>query len=204
MSSTDNKPDSFTPARLRNRHDGWTPDKQVAFIEALAATSCVREAAAAVGMSESSAYQLRRHRNAQAFRDAWEAALDVGLARLADRAMGRAMNGVPRPIFHQGEQVGEWRHFDERLTMFLLRARNPSRYGPWVGRERTVLPPDADDIILAMRLLQLEHQVAAEWAGETVEPLGRRARDDLDDDLHRPSRAEAEAISRAMERARSR
>ncbi|MEO7634756.1 MAG: hypothetical protein ABIS38_03795, partial [Sphingomicrobium sp.] len=30
-----------------------------------------------------------------------------------------------RPIFYKGEQVGEWRHFDERLTVYLLATRRP-------------------------------------------------------------------------------
>ncbi|MEO6360554.1 MAG: hypothetical protein ABIO43_08285, partial [Sphingomicrobium sp.] len=29
-----------------------------------------------------------------------------------------------------GEQVGEWRHHDEHLTMFLLRFRRRHRFGP--------------------------------------------------------------------------
>lgn len=149
MDDTDHKPD-FTPAPRRLRHDGWTPERQRAFIEALAATGCVAEAARAVGVSENSAYRLRRDPRADGFRLAWTLALDCGLQRLADRATSRAMHGVPRPIFHNGEQVGEWRHFDERLTMFLLRARDPSRFGHWVGREETERDQD-----LAVRLLPL-------------------------------------------------
>jgi hypothetical protein len=44
--------------------------------------------------------------------------------------MERSKNGIARPIFHKGEQVGEWRHYDERLTMFLLRFRRRHRFGP--------------------------------------------------------------------------
>jgi hypothetical protein len=43
-------------------------------------------------------------------------------------AWERTIKGVPRPIFYRGEQVGEYRHFDERLTMFLLRYRRAHRY----------------------------------------------------------------------------
>ena len=55
----------------------------------------------------------------------------------------RALHGVPRPIFYKGEQVGEWRHYDERLTMFLLRTRRPDRYGRWI--EQTPPPPKEED-----------------------------------------------------------
>ena len=43
-----------SPSRLlplRYRHDGWTAERQAAFLKALAATSCVADACKAVGMS---------------------------------------------------------------------------------------------------------------------------------------------------------
>jgi hypothetical protein len=81
-------------------------------------------------MSRESVRQLRRRSFGRAFRDACDAALDCGYAELEETAMERARNGVARPIFYKGEQVGEWRHFDERLTMFLLRFRRRHRFGP--------------------------------------------------------------------------
>lgn len=128
------RPPSFTPVALRARRDGWTADKQIAFVEALAETACVHEACRRVGMSDVSAYALRRRDDAQAFRDAWDAALDYALHRLEQAAIGRALNGVARPVFYKGEQVGEWREYDERLTMFLLRTRRAGRYGAWIDR----------------------------------------------------------------------
>jgi hypothetical protein len=132
----------FTPAPLRFRHDGWTAEKQIAFIEALAETACVEEACRRVGMSDSAAYKLRRKPCGAAFRRAWDAALDCGMHRLEQAALGRAVNGVPRPVFYKGEQVGEWRDYDERLTMFLLRNRRSTRYGKWIER---MLGPDPDE-----------------------------------------------------------
>ena len=120
---------SFTPVHVRARWDGWTPDKQIAFVEALSETACVEEACRIVGMSAVSAYALRRRPPAQNFREAWDAALDMGVHRLEQAVLGRALNGVPRPVFYKGEQVGEWRDYDERLAMFLLRCRRPRRYG---------------------------------------------------------------------------
>ncbi len=75
-------------------------------------------------MSPSSAYALRRRADAGAFRDAWEFALDYAVHRLSEAAFARAMNGVATPIFFQGEQIGERRRYDERLTQFLLRHRD--------------------------------------------------------------------------------
>jgi len=131
---TDLTPIPFEPARLRPRHDGWTAAKQIRFIEALAASGCVAEACRSVGMSETSARNLRNRYCGGAFRQAWDAAIDCGLPRLEEAVIARATYGVARPIFYKGEQVGEWRHFDERLAMFLLRSRRSARYGKWMER----------------------------------------------------------------------
>ena len=158
MSAQDNLPADFTPVSLRPRHDGWTAEKQIAFIEALAETACVEEACRRVGMSDSSAYRLRRRPKGALFREAWDAALDYGLHRLEQAALSRALNGVPRPVFHKGEQVGEWRHFDERLTMFLLKTRRPARFGKWMDKLLPNRPPlQADeDYDLDGKLDQIE------------------------------------------------
>lgn len=74
---------------VRPRHDGWTPGKQVAFINALAETACVDEACRRGGMSQQSAYTLRTRPDAVSFRQAWVVALDHGAGKLADRAMAR-------------------------------------------------------------------------------------------------------------------
>ena len=132
----------FTPVQASTRHDGWTARKQVEFVEALAETACVEQACRRVGMSASSAYRLRRRPCGFAFRQAWDSALDYAIHRLEQAALSRALNGVPRPVFYKGEQVGEWRHHDERLAMFLLRSRRPGRYGKWVDR---MLAPDPDE-----------------------------------------------------------
>lgn len=121
----------FTAVPLRPRHDGWTADRQIAFIEALAECGCVDAACRRVGMQPSSAYALKRRHDALSFRQAWDHALDYAIGRLSDAAYSRALNGVARPVFHKGEQVGERRYFDERLTQFLLRYRDPLRYGAW-------------------------------------------------------------------------
>jgi len=132
----------FTPVPVRPRHDGWTVEKQIAFIEALAETGIVEEACRRVGMSRTSADNLRHRPCGAPFRRAWEAALDYSLHLIEEDAFTRARRGVARPIFYKGEQVGEWRHYDERLTMFLLRSRRPQRYGKWIEK---MLAPEPED-----------------------------------------------------------
>jgi len=117
---------AFTPVPVKTRHNGWTPDRQLAFIEALAECGCIAEACQRVGMGRSSAYALRARADAAAFRLAWDAALEHAIRAISDAAFSRALHGVARPVFYKGQQVGERRYFDERLTIFLLRCRDPA------------------------------------------------------------------------------
>ncbi|HEY5712753.1 MAG TPA: hypothetical protein VIT38_12745 [Allosphingosinicella sp.] len=117
----------FDPVTLRDRSDGWTPRKQREFIEALADTGLVREAAARVGMTEQSASRLRRRADAGAFDIAWDAALRQGAARLRAIAWERAIEGTIKHYFYQGEIRSEVRIFDNRLLIYLLGRTNEHR-----------------------------------------------------------------------------
>jgi hypothetical protein len=117
------------------RHDGWTRERMIGFLEALVETASVSVAAQSVGMTRQTAYRLRARLIGQPFDHAWDAALEFGLQQLHNEALDRAMNGVPVPIYYGGEQVGERRHFDESLTRFLLdnpNARAKARHSPAV------------------------------------------------------------------------
>ena len=112
----------FAPVpRIHNRHDGWTPERQAAFIGALADTGCVSRAAAIVNMAQTNCYTLRRAPGAEEFRKAWDAALDFGLGRLKDIAFERALEGELIPVFAGGKQVGFRRKRNDALLMFILR-----------------------------------------------------------------------------------
>ena len=112
----------FTPVpRKVQRHDGWTPARQKAFIEALADTGCVAIAARMVNMSQASAYQLRRQPGAESFRAAWDAAQTLGLQVVKDEAFHRAMVGEMIPVFVGGKLMGFRRKKNDRILMFILR-----------------------------------------------------------------------------------
>lgn len=68
------------------------------------------------------------------FRAAWENALALAIRRISDGAFSRALHGVVVPHYYKGEVVGEHRRYDERLTMFLLRYRDPMRYAKSLDR----------------------------------------------------------------------
>ncbi|HEX7854189.1 MAG TPA: hypothetical protein VF503_10880 [Sphingobium sp.] len=120
----------FTPVpRKRDRHDGWTPERQRAFLEALADSGSVKHAARSVRMSSEGAYYLRRQPGAEEFAAAWQAALDHGVRRLEDIALDRAINGVEVPVYSYGKLIGTRVVHNDRLLMFLLRNRAPERFG---------------------------------------------------------------------------
>ena len=60
-------------ASCKTRRDGWTPERQLAFLGALTRTRSVTLAARAVGMSRESAYRLRGRREGALFAAAWDA-----------------------------------------------------------------------------------------------------------------------------------
>ena len=57
------------------RFDGWTPARQLVFLEVLARTRSVSAAARSVGVSREGAYRLRRRPEAALFRAAWDRAI---------------------------------------------------------------------------------------------------------------------------------
>lgn len=149
----------FTPVpRATNRADGWKPEVQRAFVEALADTGSVASACRMVGKSERSAYALRRHPAAGEFAAAWAAAQGHGVLRLQDAVIDRALNGVDMPLVYQGGIVGTYRKHDNRLAAFILRNHLPAQYGAEGGRA-----PHAID---AKKLARLKADWHAEWEAE--------------------------------------
>ena len=150
---------NFTPVpRNKNRFNGWTPDRQRQFIAQLAYLGSTKAAARAVGMGGEGVYHLRRHPQAHGFRAAWDAALGVCVQRLEDVAIDRALNGVEEAVWYRGEEVGQRRVYNDRLLMFLLRNRAPTRFA-------------ADSIANAgaatrSHLDRLKHEWRAEWEAE--------------------------------------
>lgn len=124
----------FTPVPRKYRHDGWTPERQRAFIAALADTGSVSRAAAMVNMAQANCYTLRRAAGAESFRRAWEAALDFGAARLKDIAFERAIDGYLVPVFVGGKLMGFRRKHNDALLMFCLR-----HYGQDAAGKRTTI-----------------------------------------------------------------
>ncbi|WP_063505369.1 hypothetical protein, partial [Erythrobacter sp. HI0074] len=150
---------AFIPVpRAKERSNGWKPQVQRAFIEALADTGSVASACRQVGRAEVGAYLLRRHPKASSFRAAWQAALDLGMQRIEDVAMDRALNGVEVPVYSYGKLVGSRRVHNDRLLMFMLRNRAPERFAG--GR------PKALNAIGRMEKKRLKAKWRRQWEKE--------------------------------------
>jgi hypothetical protein len=80
---------SFQPVPVRYRYDGWTAEKQIAFIEKLADCGSVSAAAKHVGMSRESARKLRRRPLGCAYAHACARALRSKLSKLPAEAAER-------------------------------------------------------------------------------------------------------------------
>lgn len=148
----------FRPAARRARHDGWTPERQRHFIEVLAETGCVTQAAEEVGMSRRSAYALRKTAAAHAFRFAWDIALDHANQVMADNATSRAVNGTTVTKLFQGEIVHQEVRFDETFVMRMLASRDPYRFGrnPDLARSELHREAAAEAMQKAVALIDTE------------------------------------------------
>jgi hypothetical protein len=162
---------AFTPVpRQKDRSNGWKPHVQQRFIEALAETGSVAAACRRVGRTDHGAYQLRRHPEAASFRAAWDAALDLGVRRIEDGAMDRALYGTEEVVVQNGKTVVRRRRFNERLVMFILRNRAPERFAE--GGARGLSAVDKRMVVRLRKEWEAEQQAAeAEEGAKALEEI---------------------------------
>jgi hypothetical protein len=138
---------AFAPVPLRGRRDGWTPERQRAFIKYLSKGFRPGRAAQRVGMSRQTAYALRSREGAEGFAAAWDEAVAIACRRRAalrpPTEWERAVEGVLRPVRYRGRIVAHERRYD---TAALLRALG--RIGRLIGNHGAagaiILPKDAE------------------------------------------------------------
>ena len=127
-------PGGRAPARLPAHKTGSkrrTPhllrEKLDTFIEFLARTGSVSQAAETAGLGRTQVYERRRtHKR---FAAAWNRALSLGVDGLHDKAMQRAMEGEERAIVRGGEVVAMERRHNDGMVKFLLKAHRPEFSG---------------------------------------------------------------------------
>jgi len=129
------KPESRGPGRAP------LPATRVnAFFHHLGRTGSVTVAANRAQLRRSTLYQMRQ--DDDAFAERWARSLDLGVERLQDNAMNRALNGTEKPIYRNGQKVGSVQQFDNRLLQFLLKAHRPDLYGDRGHAAAPALPFD--------------------------------------------------------------
>lgn len=113
------EPAAPPPARAQ-RHDGWTPERQVVFFDAVAEGLSTERACQVAGMSPSSAYAFKRRAAGQAFALGWRAAQQLGRDRIADKMMARAIDGYVETVTRPNGDVIERHRFDNRMAQAML------------------------------------------------------------------------------------
>ncbi|MBA4049202.1 MAG: terminase [Sphingomonas sp.] len=105
--------------------------RRIKFLKKLAVTANVSASARAAGISKSALYDHRaRH---SGFAKAWDEAIGEALDELEQAVIDRAKDGVEKPVFFGGNQIGTVRSYSDALAMFLLRARRPEVYARLSG-----------------------------------------------------------------------
>ena len=100
----------------------WRP----AFLRALSAIPNVTAAAETAGIARQTAYDARKAH--EDFAGAWEGALEEGVDRMELEAHRRAVKGVARGVYHNGERIAKEKHYSDTLMIFLLKAHRPARF----------------------------------------------------------------------------
>lgn len=129
----------FDPVPLRYRVDGWTPEKQRAYVEHLAETLCPETAAALVGMSAESVRRLRRRPGSEGLNAACDAALRKGLSERGRAALiDEAVNGRLVRRFYHGELISEERIRSPRLLLALIEKAEALFAGPGAAESEAI------------------------------------------------------------------
>jgi hypothetical protein len=80
-------------------------------------------------------YQLRRED--KEFAAEWDRALELAVGMFEDEAARRAVHGIDKPVFYQGEQCGVIREYSDTLLTVLLKAHKPDMYRERISTEFT-------------------------------------------------------------------
>lgn len=96
------------------------------FLEGLSKGLSVLDASKASKASRDWLYNKRKTN--EEFARRWDEAWDQGTDKLEAEAQRRAVEGVLKPVFQGGEEVGLIREYSDSLLVFLLKSRRPQRY----------------------------------------------------------------------------
>lgn len=115
-------PTKRTHKKAVTRTGAWKP----VFIQVLAKFGIVSVAAEHAGIDRVTAYKTKG-RDA-AFAKQWADALSQAGDLLESEARRRAVDGVAKPVFHQGKKCGSIQEYSDTLLIFLLKGNKPKKF----------------------------------------------------------------------------
>lgn len=99
--------------------------KRQAFLQVLAETGQVTQAAQAVGYTSPN-FLIQLRKEDDSFAEAWEQAVEAAKYKLEAEAIRRGVDGVQEPVYYKGRVVGHRINYSDQLLMFVLRKLDPS------------------------------------------------------------------------------
>lgn len=112
--------DPAAPAARAIRADGWTGERQRAFLAVIAQGETVERACRHVGMTVSSAYALRRRAGGASFALGWQAASLLARDTIADALVSRAIDGQVETLTRADGSIVSRHRYDNRLAATML------------------------------------------------------------------------------------
>ncbi len=136
-----------------------------AFLAALSTSGNVSDAARFASIHRDTAYNHRAQD--EAFRAAWDSALEVATELLELEARRRALEGCERAVYYKGVECGRIREYSDALMMFLLRSHRPLKYRDNVKHEHE------GEVTIKVEYADADSHLAPSpsWAGEDSEEL---------------------------------
>lgn len=136
--------------------------KKEKFLELLAQTGRITEAAKAVGYLDTT-YLHKLRRKDEEFAKAWDLAIQAAADALEDEVMRRAQDGVAKPVFYKGEIVGYEQVYSDQLAMFMLRGMRPEKFNQKGSGTTTV------DVKFGIAVLPMTSPSIEAWEKNAIE-----------------------------------
>ncbi|MBF0098831.1 MAG: terminase [Magnetococcales bacterium] len=136
----------------RKAAPGLSVKRRELFLDGLARTGTVTDAARLAGVSRGGVYLVRSAD--PSFAERWEDALLQYVDSLEFEAFRRGVEGVEEPVFQGGQLVGHIRKYSDSLLLALLRAKRPE-YRPTTQAQVAVVAPapkERDPVRLARKI----------------------------------------------------
>lgn len=112
-----------------------TPLKESKFLEALRESASVTKACEIAAIGRRTAYQWRAA--TPEFAQQWDETLADAIEDLEAEARRRAIRGIEKGVWHQGQLVGTELQYSDTMLIFLLKAAKPDKYRDRASVEHT-------------------------------------------------------------------